>query len=131
MEMRIALDAASYVEMVGGDKETGKLVSTATEVWLPFVVLAELRAGFRCGSRAVLNEKVLSRFLLKPGVGVLFADGATVNQYANLFDQLRTQNTPIPTNALWIAALTVQHGLKLCTKTSHFQHLPQIELLAT
>ncbi len=127
MEVRIALDAGAYVEMVGGDQETGALVSTATEVWLPFVALAELRAGFRCGSRAVLNEKVLSRFLLKPGVGVLFADGGTVNHYANLFGQLRAQNTPIPTNTLWIAALAVQHGLKMCTGDPHFGHLPQIE----
>ena len=126
MELRVALDATTYVDMVGGDKEVGALVSTATEVWLPFVVLAELRAGFRGGSRAVLNEQVLSRFLLKPGVGVLFADGGTVNHYASLFGQLRAQDSPIPTHTLWIAALAVQHELKVCTNDPHFAHLPQI-----
>lgn len=131
MDLRLALDATAYVDMVGGNKQIGRLVSAATEVWLPFVVLAELRAGFRCSSRAVLNEKVLSRFLLKPGVGVLFADGGTVNHYSNLFGQLRVQNSPLPTNALWIAALAVQHELKLCSNDPHFAHLPQIARFAS
>jgi tRNA(fMet)-specific endonuclease VapC len=126
MELRLALDASSYVSMVGGDAEIGALVSTATEVWLPFVALAELRGGFRCGSRGVLNEKVLSRFLLKPGIGVLFADGGTLNHYANLFGQLRAQDAKMSTNALWIAALAIQHELKVCTNDPHFAHLPQI-----
>ena len=35
-----------------------------------FVTLAELRAGFRCGSRAAENERVLQRFLRRPRVGL-------------------------------------------------------------
>jgi len=57
---------------------------------------------------------------------VLFADEQTIEQYVSLFRQLRRQGTPIPTNDLWIAALVLQHGLVLCARDRHFDHLPQI-----
>ena len=60
------------------------LVSTA--VFLPFVVVADLRAGFALGKRAVENQ----------------------------------------TNDLWIAALLLQHSLRLHARGRHFDHLPQI-----
>jgi tRNA(fMet)-specific endonuclease VapC len=47
----------------------------------------------------------------------------------NLYRQLRAQGTPIPTNDLWIAALVVEHDLRLLTRDSHFQVLPQLQLL--
>ena len=33
---------------------------------------------------------------------------------------------PSHANDLWIAALAVQHGLFLCSRDAHFDHLPQL-----
>lgn len=124
--MRLALDTNRYVDLCKGLDRTVGLVSTAVEVFLPFVVVAELRAGFALGKRTAQNERVLRRFLLKSGVGILYADEQTTHHYAAAFRQLRRQGTPIPTNDLWIAALVLQHNLTLHARDRHFDHLPQI-----
>ena len=93
---------------------------------MPFVVLGELRAGFAAGSQEARNEAVLRRFLLKPGVGILYADEQTTHHYASVYRQLRKQGTPIPTNDMWIAALVLEHSLVLCARDAHFDALAQI-----
>lgn len=124
--MRIALDMNRYVDLCKGVEETARHASTAEEVFLPFVVVAELRAGFALGRRSAENERALRRFLLKDGVEVLFADDQTTLHYASVFRQLRLQGTPIPTNDIWIAALVLQHNIALHDRDRHFDHLPQI-----
>ena len=124
--MRLALDSNRYTDLCRGIEDTVRLVSTAEAVFLPFVVVAELRAGFAFGSRSSENERVLRRFLLKEGIGVLFADDQTTHHYAAAYRQLRVQETPIPMNDVWIAALVLQHNLRLHDRDRHFDHLPQI-----
>jgi tRNA(fMet)-specific endonuclease VapC len=101
-------------------------IEKADEVLLPFIVLGELRAGFAVGTQDPRNEAVLRRFLLKPGVRVLYGDEQTTYHYAAVYRQLRKQGTPIPTNDMWIAALVLQHSLVLCARDSHFDALPQL-----
>lgn len=124
--MRVALDTNRYVDLCRGVEETARLVATAEAVLLPFVVVAELRAGFALGRRAAENERVLRRFLFKDGVEVLFADDQTTFHYASVFRQLRLQGTPIPTNDIWISALMLQYNIALHDRDRHFDHLPQI-----
>jgi len=124
--MRVALDTNRYVDLCKGVPETVALLEEAEQIALPFIVLAELRAGFAHGRRPAENEQILRRFLLKEGVFVLFADDHTTFQYAAIFRYLRRQGTPIPTNDLWIAALVLQHNLALHARDRHFDYLPQI-----
>jgi tRNA(fMet)-specific endonuclease VapC len=124
--MKVALDSNRYDDLITGDGRTADLVENADLVYLPFIVVGELRAGFGAGKRQVENERLLRRFLLKDGVEVLFADDQTTHHYAAVYGQLRKQGTPIPTNDLWIAALVLQHDLVLCTRDRHFDNLAQI-----
>ena len=124
--MRVALDTNRYVDLCKGVDKTVSVVAGADAVFLPFVVAAELRAGFAMGRHAAENERVLRRFLMKEGVSVLYPDDGTTHRYAAVFRQLRTQGTPIPANDLWIAALVLQHELLLHSRDAHFDHLPQI-----
>ena len=124
--MRLALDTNRYTDLCRGLEEVITLVEHAEVVFLPFAVLAELRAGFVVGKRGTENERVLRRFLMKPGVTVLFADDQTTHHYAVVYRQLRRQGTPIPINDIWIATLVLQHDLVLCARDHHFDHLPQI-----
>ncbi|HVR95777.1 MAG TPA: type II toxin-antitoxin system VapC family toxin [Thermoanaerobaculia bacterium] len=124
--MRLALDSNRYTDLCRAVEEVVTLTEHAEAVFLPFVVLGELRAGFSLGTRGAENERLLRQFLMKPGVAVLYADDQTSHHYAALFRQLRRQGTPIPTNDLWIAALVLQHDLVLCHRDRHFDHLPQI-----
>ena len=124
--MRLALDTNRYTDLCRGNARVVEAVEAADEVWLPFIVLGELRAGFAAGSQGPHNEAALRRFLLKPGVAVLDADDQTTYHYANLYRQLRAQGTPIPTNDMWIAALVAQHSLVLFARDAHFDALPQL-----
>jgi tRNA(fMet)-specific endonuclease VapC len=124
--VRVAIDTNRYVDLCKGIDETVTVLEEAEAVMLPFVVLGELRAGFVHGKRQAENERTLRRFLLKGGVGVLFADDQTTHHYASVFRQLRKQGTPIPTNDMWLAALVLQHNLALHARDTHFDHLPQI-----
>lgn len=124
--MRVAIDTNRYVDLCKGVEETVEVLETADIVVVPFVVLAELRAGFLLGRRQVENERALNALLLKDGVEVLFADDQTTHHYASVYRQLRKQGTPIPTNDMWLAALVLQHNLALHARDKHFEHLPQL-----
>ena len=43
-----------------------------------------------------------------------------------LLDSLRRAGTPIPTNDIWIAASTMQHGSTLLSTDPHFRAVKQI-----
>ena len=124
--MKIALDTTRYVDFARNEVPVVELLEYAEEICIPLPVLAELRAGFAIGSRGARNEGTLRRFLLRTGVSILIPDEQTTHHYAAVFRQLRQQGTPIPTNDIWIAALVLQHGLFLCSRDAHFDHLPQI-----
>ena len=124
--MKVALDTNRYVDLCNGAGETTNIVTQAEVLLLPFIVLAELRAGFARGNQQADNERTLQRFLLKDGVKSLFADAQTTYHYAALYRQLRKQGTPIPTNDMWIAALVLQHNLVLHARDRHFDQLAQL-----
>ncbi len=127
--MRFAIDTNRYIDLSRGEEEVVRRIEEAEEVFVPFVVIAELRAGFAVGARGHANEQALNRFLSEPGINPLFADDITTQTYAMLYRQLRQQGTPIPTNDLWIAALAAQHGLSLYSRDVHFRNLAQLDLL--
>jgi len=129
MALRLALDANRYTDLARGIPEVVATVSTAVEVMIPFIVVGELRAGFRSGTRGAENERVLSRFLQTDGVGVLLPDEVTTHLCADLHAELRRAGTPIPTNDLWIAALAVQHDLVLYTRDQHFRCVNRLACL--
>lgn len=124
--MRLALDTNRYTDLCRGIAAVAETIEAADEVWLPFIVLGELRAGFAVGTQGPRNEAILRRFLLKPGVDVLYADEQTTHHYASVYRQLRKQGTPMPTNDMWIAALVLQHSLLLYDRDAHFDALPQL-----
>lgn len=124
--MKIAIDTSRYVDLWRGLGETIDLLETAETLVIPFIVLAELRAGFAQGRREAENERTLRQLLLKDGVHVVFADDQTTHHYASVYRQLRRQGTPIPTNDMWVAAVVLQHNLALHSRDTHFDHLAQL-----
>lgn len=124
--MRLALDTNTYAEAARGAERAVDLLRSADEIYLPFIVLAELRAGFMLGAKGQKNEAKLVEFLNTPRVRLLLADEQTSHHYARIFAHLKKQGTPVPTNDLWIAALVIQHDLILYSQDSHFSHIPQI-----
>jgi tRNA(fMet)-specific endonuclease VapC len=127
--VRLAIDTNRYRDLCDGKRDVVERLESADAVLMPFVVLAELRAGFAVGTKGRVNERVLHAFLGQPGVDVLHTSDATTRHYAALYRQLRTQGTPIPTNDLWIAALVIEHDLALYSRDAHFDALAQLKLI--
>jgi len=45
----------------------------------------------------------------------------TSDRYSRIAALLKQQGTPIPTNDIWIAAQTMEHGAELITSDHHFE----------
>ena len=124
--MRTCLDTNAYTALAKNESYALSVIRQSHIVFLTFVTVAELRAGFRLGKKSAQNEKVFQRFINSDRVQVIYPDEQTTHHYATVFRQLRTQGTPIPINDLWIASLVMQHDLILYTHDTHFDHLPQL-----
>jgi predicted nucleic acid-binding protein len=129
MEIAFAIDTNIYVASCRKEEAVVALFKTADRIYIPIVVIAELRAGFTFGLTAIRNEAILTQFLNTSRVAILPIDDQTTHFYANLYCQMRRKGTPIPTNDLWIAAIVVQHQLPLYTQDRHFDAFPQIPRL--
>jgi tRNA(fMet)-specific endonuclease VapC len=126
VEVRVALDTNRLTDLFQGDAALADRLGSCDEVWIPLVVLAEIKAGFYGGSQQHRNEILLRKFLAKPTVGVLLPGRETAELHARLFVQLKRAGSPIPDNDLWIAALALENDLMLITRDRHFQRVPQL-----
>ena len=128
--MTILIDTNRYTDFAKGERTAVDTFTAADRILVPFVVVAELRAGFRCGTISRRNEATLVRFLSNDRVDILYADDQTTQIYADVYSMLRRNGTPVPTNDLWIAALAIEHSLPLCSRDAHFDKIPQIARVA-
>jgi tRNA(fMet)-specific endonuclease VapC len=126
VEVRVALDTNRLTDLLRGDADLAERLELCEEIWIPLIVAGEIKAGFRGGDRRGRNEALWERLLSKATVSLLLPDAATAEYYARLFVQLKRAGTPIPDNDLWIAALVLQHSLRLITRDRHFAKIPQL-----
>lgn len=95
----------------------------AEEIVVPTTVLGELYACFRLGFRQKANIQELHDFLERPGVKVAPIDDAVARRYGDIVAALRNIGKPMPTNDIWIAAVTLEHNGELLTRDEHFQEV--------
>ena len=126
MEMRVAVDTNRLTDLLRGDARLAKRLGACDEVWVPLMVLGELKAGFLGGTQRHRNEALLQRFLAKATVSVLLPGRETAEHYGRIFVQLKRAGTPVPDNDLWIAALALEHDLTLITRDRHFERIGQL-----
>jgi predicted nucleic acid-binding protein len=124
--LRLLVDTSAYSAFLRGDEPVVDELRRADRLVLTPIVLGELLAGFRKGSRFDENLERLRDFLGSARVRAIALDDETADRYSILHDTLRRAGTPVPTNDLWIAASAMQHGLTLVTTDPHFRRLPQI-----
>lgn len=124
--MNILIDTNRYRDFCEGESTALDAIRRARTIFVPFIVLAELRAGFLCGTLARKNEVTLTRFLNSKRVRTVFPNEDTTHHFARVFAQLRLQGTPIPINDIWIAAIAIQYDLILLSRDAHFGVLPQV-----
>lgn len=118
--MRILLDTNTYSAMVQGHENVCALVRMSERVFFSTVVIGELLAGFRGGSRFDSNRRVLDEVLDSPYVRGITVTRATADRFARIWAALRAKRHPIPTNDVWIAAHAMETGADLVSFDDHF-----------
>jgi len=124
--MRVAVDTNRLTDLLRGDARLAERLGACDEVWVPLMVLGEIKAGFLGGAQRHRNEALLQRFLAKATVSVLLPGRETAEHYGRIFVQLKRAGTPVPDNDLWIAALALEHDLTLITRDRHFERIGQL-----
>ena len=92
--------------------------SHAATIELPVIVLGEYCFGIAQSRRRVEYEKWLGELIA--ATRVLPVDDETSGHYAQIRAELKKAGMPIPSNDLWIAALSRQHRLPLMSHDQHF-----------
>ena len=85
---RILFDTSAYSNLMRGSKKIVELLDNADEVFLCAIVLGELLAGFKRGSREQENKAILKDFLSISNVGILNIDDSTAERYSIILDYL-------------------------------------------
>lgn len=120
---RIIIDTNFYVAFKKRDDVAVATLRKADYIAVNSVILGELLAGFRCGTREKQNREELDLFFDSPRVNFLSVDDETAEFFTQIFADLKQNGHPIPTNDLWIAASAMQHGLALATYDDHFKSI--------
>ncbi len=124
--MRLLLDSNAFSLLAHGHRHVAELVRVAEEVYLSAIVVGELLAGFRSGSRFEQNMADLRAFLDNSLVSVIPVGSVTADRYARISASLRAKGRPIPTNDMWIAAHAMETGADLVSADRHFAHVDGI-----
>jgi predicted nucleic acid-binding protein len=114
----LILDTNALSALAEGDAALIARLAAATTVALPVVVVGEYRFGIGQSRHRARYERWLTE--LMESCEVLSIDETTAAQYAAIRSELREGGKPIPTNDLWIAALSRQYGYPLLSRDGHF-----------
>ncbi len=121
--MKFLLDTSAYVGFKRNIEEVVNIITGAKSVLFSPVVLGELMFGFRNGNRFKKNMAELNEFLDHEAVETIYIGKTTSDRYSRIALHLKRQGTPIPSNDIWIAAQTMEHGAELITMDRHFKNI--------
>ena len=121
--MKIMLDTSAYVGFKRNITEMVEIIVKSEIVLFSPVVLGELMFGFRSGNKFKKNMYDLNEFLNHDVVELVDMGKITSDRYSRIATQLKQQGTPIPTNDIWIAAQSMEHGAELISSDQHFEKI--------
>ena len=124
----VILDTNAYSHLIDGDEHIFDVISTASCVYFPIFVLAELLSGFKNGKKAKANREVLDRFISKPTVSILNTSSETAEIFSGITTTLKKKGKLIPIHDMWIAAQTIETGSVLITYDKHFKNIPGLRM---
>jgi tRNA(fMet)-specific endonuclease VapC len=121
--MKIMLDTSAYVGFKRNIAEVVEIIVKSEIILFSPVVLGELMFGFRSGNKFKKNMYDINEFLNHDVVELVDMGKITSDRYSRITTQLKQQGTPIPTNDIWIAAQSMEHGAELISSDQHFEKI--------
>ncbi|WLE99249.1 MAG: type II toxin-antitoxin system VapC family toxin [Candidatus Electrothrix communis] len=119
----ILIDTNIYSEAMRGNAAVVDTLRRVPHIGFSSISVGELLSGFKSGNREQKNRRELVAFLDSPRVMLYPVVEDTAEQYSSVQHHLRKKGTPIPTNDIWIAAVSLQHGLPIYTMDKHFKQV--------
>lgn len=117
----ILLDTNAYTAFKLADPSIIEIIKHAEIIAMSPIVLGELIGGFDNGNKAKKNREELHLFLSSSRIRIFPLTFDTSNFYSHIYTALKNKGNPIPTNDMWIAAQSMEHGCGLCTYDKHFK----------
>ena len=124
--MRVLLDSNAYSLFISGNQQVSEILRNADEILISVIVLGELMAGFRQGTRLTQNMSELRSFLDSRYVSLIHVTSVTAGYHSMIMASLRAKGRPIPTNDTWIAAQAMETQADLISADGHFEHVDGI-----
>ncbi len=120
---RLLIDTNIYSHSLRGDEDVVSILRKASSIGFTSISVGELLSGFKGGSRERRNREELDDFLDSPRVRLYPIDENTAEHYAEILQNLKKIEKPIPTNNIWVSAVAFQYGLKMFSKDAHFKRV--------
>ena len=119
------LDTNALSAIADNEATAARIVTQAESIELPVIVLGEYRFGIAQSRRRNEYEKWLGELIA--ATRVLPVDDETSVHYARVRAELKKAGRPIPSNDLWIAALSRQFRLPLMSRDQHFDDVQGVK----
>jgi tRNA(fMet)-specific endonuclease VapC len=114
----LILDTNALSAYLDRTPEALEIVSEARELAIPVIVAGEFAFGIAQSRHHAAYERSLQRMLDR--CTVLDIEIETARHYASIRLELKRAGNPIPSNDVWIAALSRQYALPVMSRDSHF-----------
>lgn len=124
MSGRVLLDSNIIIGLFAEDAAVKQGVIEADEVFIPIIVIGELYYGARNSGQSEINVMRIDTFVSHNVI--LDCDSRTASHYRIVKHGLKGKGRPIPENDIWIAAIAIQHGLRLISRDEHFFYVDKL-----
>jgi tRNA(fMet)-specific endonuclease VapC len=125
---RLMIDTNAYTALILGDERILNLITETEVLYMSVIVLGELFAGFKGGSKETENRNLLDRFLNKSIVEILDVTLETAEIFGMIKSNLKKAGNPIPINDVWIASQAFESSSVLLTLDKHFNYISGLRL---
>lgn len=121
------LDTNIIIGLLVNDSKIVSELKKNIKISMPTIVLGEL---FYSAMNSIRKNENLSKVQrLAESIMVLNVDFNTALFYGEIKSSLKKKGTPLPENDIWIAALSIQHKLRLVSRDNHFKQIEGIQLI--
>jgi tRNA(fMet)-specific endonuclease VapC len=124
---KLAVDSNAVIAYREGIPAICTIIDNIDILFLPVIVLGELRYGALNSSRPEQNEQIIKK-LLENSV-LMNVDEAVAVRYARVRSDLKKKGNPIPENDIWIAAICLENEITLISSDGHFENINGLEVI--
>lgn len=126
--MALIFDTNALSAFIDGDARLRTAISAEDELALPSIALGEYLFGIRQSRYRNRYERWLEEHL---SIFTIFQVGPkTASHYADIRSELKLAGQPIPSNDIWIAAITREQDSRVASRDTHFRIIRGIQVLS-